>query len=160
MLKMILEGAKSGGNEIEMILLRKMNIKHCGGSSCCEKTEECKIKDDMQGIYPKLLESDVLILGSPSYYNNVTGMMKDFMDRTNPLYFSLKLKGKKVIIVCVGGVSKSAEKCGRILKDFAGIHKMKVVGSIKAEAEGAGEIGKNTKVMKKCFDLGRKLNNL
>ena len=36
----------------------------------------------MELISPMLFESDVIVLGSPVYFNNVSAQMKAFMDRT------------------------------------------------------------------------------
>jgi NAD(P)H dehydrogenase (quinone) len=45
---------------------------------------------------PKVLEdADLVILGSPTYFGNVTAEMKAFMDSTGGLWFHGKLIGKK-----------------------------------------------------------------
>ena len=39
------------------------------------------MKDDLSGVLEKVLESDVLLLGSPIYFGNVTGLMRSFLER-------------------------------------------------------------------------------
>jgi len=39
------------------------------------------MKDDLSGVLEKVLESDVLFLGSPIYFGNVTGLMRSFLER-------------------------------------------------------------------------------
>lgn len=59
------------------------------GINVIEKTEileaiqnaECHIKDDFETIYNKLVEANVIILGSPVYWANISGVMKNFFDR-------------------------------------------------------------------------------
>lgn len=63
MLKKLLERVAENGAEVERILLRQRNIKLCRGCLACEAGGKdrpgiCKIKDDMNEIYPKLLEAN------------------------------------------------------------------------------------------------------
>lgn len=84
------------GIRTETIYLRDYKIEHCLGCfACCPKNvpEDFENKhvcparwaDDMKEIYPKLKECSGLILASPVYFGSVTGQMKTFMDRTEPL---------------------------------------------------------------------------
>ena len=76
-----LEAAKLEGAEVESIYLGEHNIKGCTGCQGCEGNYKCVINDDMQKIYPKLIEADAIILGSPTYFYNVTSDVKAFIDR-------------------------------------------------------------------------------
>jgi NAD(P)H dehydrogenase (quinone) len=44
----------------------------------------------------KLLDSDIIIIGSPTYYGNVSGAMKIFMDSFSPYWAEAKFWGKKL----------------------------------------------------------------
>jgi len=117
--------------KVELIHLPAYKIEHCSGcDDYCQKTGDCKIKDDMQRlIYPKLKETDVLIIGTPTYYWNVSGLVKDFIDRTNALYNKEALKGKMGAAVAV------AEENGQnlalsALSSFFQLHNMKELGSM------------------------------
>ena len=145
--------AKKTNVETELVHLAEFDIKHCSGcSDYCEKTGECKIQDDMQKLYPKMKEADVLVVGTPTYYWNVTGLVKDFIDRTNPLYQTESLKGK------MGAALAVAEEDGQELalsaiSSFFELQKMKQIGGIaivrgdkpvgEAELEMAKTLGKN-----------------
>lgn len=65
----------------EIIYLGDYNIKGCTGCEGCQKSYTCIINDDMQKLYPKILEADALILGSPTYFYNITSDMKAFIER-------------------------------------------------------------------------------
>ena len=133
MIETILNSAKEKGAETEIISLVDSDIKHCTGCIICEETGECVISDDMKELLLKLESVDAIVLGSPSYYNNVTGLMKDFIDRTNPTWKDLKLKGKKAAICCTGSQNvKAIQNCTDILVGFAKTIKMKVVGNVTA----------------------------
>lgn len=67
--------------ETELIFLADYNIRGCIGCEGCKDTYKCVIKDDMQKIYPLIINSDALILGSPTYFYNITAEMKAFIER-------------------------------------------------------------------------------
>lgn len=77
----VLEGVKSCGIGTECIYLSDFDFKDCIGCEGCAKTNKCVIKDEMQDIYRLLEESDGIVLGSPTYFYNVTGDIKKFLDR-------------------------------------------------------------------------------
>ena len=117
--------------EKELILLREKNIRHCLGCLSCGKTKKCVIADDMQDIYGKIENADVIVIGTPNYYDNVSGLFKDFIDRTNPFYETGKLKGKKMIAIVVGGgeIKHTDFVTTQILKTFAESHEMTLTSS-------------------------------
>ena len=77
----IIEGAQKNSNETELINLYDYEINPCLGDWACVKLGKCHIKDDFENIYNKLIEADVIILGSPVYWANISGVMKNFFDR-------------------------------------------------------------------------------
>jgi len=76
---------KEGNVEIETIFLKDHEIKPCEGCKYCTKHGKCKIEDGMQELYPKLEESDIIIMTSPVYMGGVTSRTRAFMERTWPL---------------------------------------------------------------------------
>lgn len=77
----VLQGAIENGAETEKIYLSDLNFKGCIGCEGCKKTGKCVVKDDMQMVYEKMNEADGIVLGSPTYFYNVTGLTKMFIDR-------------------------------------------------------------------------------
>ena len=76
-----LEAVKKEGLETELIFLGDYNFQGCTGCEGCHTTYQCLIQDDMQKLYPLLLEAQAVILGSPTYFYTVTADMKAFIDR-------------------------------------------------------------------------------
>lgn len=82
-----LKGATEAGAEVENIFLAQKEIKPCRGElDCWIKTPgKCIIKDDMEELLGKFISSDVVVFATPVYVDNVTGIMKNFMDRLLPI---------------------------------------------------------------------------
>lgn len=76
-----LQAAQNNGARTETIFLGDYSLEGCKGCEGCKSTLQCVINDDMQKIYPLLWEADALILGSPTYFYNVSADMKTFIDR-------------------------------------------------------------------------------
>lgn len=82
--KMVEERMKELGDvEFEYVFLKEINLKTClGCRACMERGEEfCPLKDDRALIEEKIMNSDGVIFASPTYVGNVSGLMKNFIDR-------------------------------------------------------------------------------
>jgi multimeric flavodoxin WrbA len=60
-------------NHGEFIKLTDYNIEPCNSCWACLKNGACIINDDMESIIiPKILDANVLVIGTPVYFNNIT----------------------------------------------------------------------------------------
>ena len=50
------------------------------------KTSKCVIKDDMNDLVEKVRNADVLVFATPIYFYEMSGQLKTFLDRCNPLF--------------------------------------------------------------------------
>lgn len=116
----------------------------------------------MQELYIKMQEADLIVIGTPNYFDNVPGMVKDFIDRTNPFYETDKLKGKKLITIVVGGGKiKNSKKVGeQALKSFYDAHQMKLVGSYCFQGLHLKDVEKNPKTNDPIEKIVRKINSI
>jgi len=80
------KGLQDAGAEVEYIKLKDMKINPCSGCFQCwtQTPGVCIHKDDMTELRIKLREADLVIYSSPLYIFNVTGIMKNFLDRLLP----------------------------------------------------------------------------
>lgn len=79
-------GAREGGNEVELISLADKTIGFCRGCLACGKTQKCVIHDDAVEIAEKMKVADVIVFATPVYYYSVSGQLKTMLDRANPLF--------------------------------------------------------------------------
>ncbi len=76
-----LEGVESLGISTELIDLLDYNYNDCIGCEGCKESYKCIINDDFKEIYKLIEEYDAVVLGSPTYYYNVSAKVKAFLDR-------------------------------------------------------------------------------
>ncbi|MDD5289336.1 MAG: flavodoxin family protein [Dehalococcoidales bacterium] len=161
MLKKLLERVAENGAEVELILLRQKDIKLCRGCLACEaggndRKGICKIKDDMNAIYPKLLEADCLVLGTPAYFELVSGLLKNFLDRTVAIWPRLEGKPAAGLSVAEEGIGQAIQN----LKTYAALCKMPWVGSVTGLAKTPGEIAQNKSVTRRLLKLADKITSV
>ena len=154
-LKRILTKAGEFGASTELVLLREKRIEFCDGCLSCDSSGKCKIRDDMQIIYPKLEKADLIIFGSPNYFSNMSGMMKNFVDRMNPYYTNKVLDGKKIAVAVVGEVNNS-NSVGKVISGFEAVvnsFKMSFVGDLFLTAKNPQDIENNPDDIKKIDEF-------
>ena len=94
-----LEGAASTGYSTELIHLSDINFKGCTGCLECKRKGgkslwACAVKDELTSVLKEIAECDAMILGSPIYFSEVTGMMRSFLERLLFPYVSYDEAGK------------------------------------------------------------------
>jgi len=85
LLNEVLAPLKDAGWETEVIRIGGTGLRGCTACSGCFKSKDnkCVLKEDeFNGIFEKFLKADALILGSPTYFADVTAEMKALIDRT------------------------------------------------------------------------------
>ncbi len=77
------------GGEVKMLNTYYAKISPCIDCRWCFQHEGCAIKDGMQEIFAYIQECDCIILASPIYFEEITGMLLAVMSRLQT-YFSAK----------------------------------------------------------------------
>lgn len=91
----MMKGIKKN-NEVSLIELDKINFNFCKGCLACQKTGKCIINDDIKNIIKEIQSSDILVFVTPIYFYSISGQLKTFLDRLNPLFVSKENKFKEV----------------------------------------------------------------
>ena len=81
------EGMMDAGSHVELFYASRLKVKPCAcGTMYCwtEMPGECCIKDKMELLYPRLKESDILVLAAPVYIP-LPGDMQNIINRLCPL---------------------------------------------------------------------------
>ncbi|MBI4215036.1 NAD(P)H-dependent oxidoreductase [archaeon] len=88
LLDLVLGGAKRAGAETRRVDLYKLRIIHEPGlysiSSRLEVPERMS-RDGIRDLYKDIIRADGLVLATPNYWANMSGIMKDFVDHLTAL---------------------------------------------------------------------------
>lgn len=86
MIHSALDGAKAAGAETEFIQLSDLHYSGCKSCFSCKLLNspgfgKCALKDDLTEVIEKVLAADAVIIGSPVYFGDVTGLFRNLMER-------------------------------------------------------------------------------
>ncbi|MCK4274320.1 MAG: flavodoxin family protein [Dehalococcoidales bacterium] len=103
-----LKGAESQGAEVEKIIVDKLKIAPCREYYGCLKDGNCVIHDDMDGLYPKILDADAVIIASPIFFYTVSAQLMLLISRCQALWArkyvlkNMDIPLKKGVFIAVG----------------------------------------------------------
>jgi multimeric flavodoxin WrbA len=148
--------------EGELILLRNMNIKFCNGCLICEDSKECVLEDDMPKIYEKLVKCKRIIIGTPVYFDSIPAILKNFIDRLNPLCVTGQLKNKELYLMLVGQLKgeegeKSKNKVIDYFKGLCEIFGITFCNVWKISAREPEDAYRSPEARKLCEEIRRKV---
>jgi multimeric flavodoxin WrbA len=101
----------------------------------------------------------VLVIGSPTYYYDVCGQLKNFIDRTYSLYHDRKLAGRKGIAVAVQA-NNGATRTIQTIEGFLSTHEFASLGSVKGTGYREGAVLDDTEAVQKAQKIGDKIVRL
>jgi multimeric flavodoxin WrbA len=170
LLEEALKGAEKEGAKVERLYLSDLTITPCKECHGCDETGNCIILDDMEKIYPRLLEADVVILASPIFFYGVTAWAKTLIDRSQAFWSrkyllkdpSLGKEGKKRkgFFISVGATKGPKVFDGAILtaKYFFDVLNAEYAGDLLFRGvEAKGDILKHPEALQQAFEAGREL---
>lgn len=164
----VLEGARSEGAETEKIFLNDLKIRPCQD---CEKDpdpEYCLFDDDMKVIYDALDSCDVVVLGSPLYFDTVSAQTKLMIDRCNCLmpyvkredgaygFERRKQSRNEGVFIAVGGQDRDFTPILTTVKAFFKWANIELVDKILygQTDEVRGGVKDDEETMARAFEIG------
>lgn len=101
----------------EIYLANEKQINTCKGCCACFNTGRCPLdeNDSMGNIKKAMLSADLLIVSSPVYLHQISGTMKNFIDRIAYWTHLYKLIGKRIIL-CTSTCTNGSEYAMAYLK--------------------------------------------
>ena len=149
--------------EITYHCLGEKTINYCTGCKSCYTNEKCVINDDVPGIIDDLLHSGLVIMASPSYWGDVTGQMKVFIDRCAPCcaadltrqFKNAEIKGMAVA-VRAGQNKKENENLIHTFEHFLGHLNIPLISYLTVEGIDMPDDLKNKpEILKTAYDFGK-----
>lgn len=90
----------------KIIIPGNQRIHLCTGCMDCDASGVCDFKDDMAANIEDMKKEQTIMFITPTRWNLLSGDLKIFMDRLNPMYARKELAGKKGITVAIGSKPK------------------------------------------------------
>lgn len=160
LVRTILERCEKAGLETEFITLAGKTIHPCLGCEKCREKDWCVIQNDDWGpIMDRVRDSEVLVIGSPTYYFDVCGQVKNFIDRSYSLYHRRQLAGRKAVAVAVCA-NKGGARTIETLEGFLNSHEFSYLGWVRGKGYLEGDILKDTRALRKAEEIGDKIVQL
>ena len=113
LIRKVFSELEAEGIETELVQLAGKTIKGCTACGKCFKNQDgkCAVDDDMANeCIEKMTQADGIILGSPTYFSDVTTEMKALIDRAgyvaraNAFMFRRKVGASVVAVRRAGGI--------------------------------------------------------
>lgn len=153
------KGATENGHNVQVVNLRDIQLEFCIGCLFCLKTGRCVLKDDVNGLLPIVQNADVLVFATPVYYYCMSGQLKTFLDRLNPLY-GKNNKFKEVYLLATAAEDDKSAMDGTVkgvqgwVDCFDGVKLCGVVCG--TGADGIGTV-QSTPAFLEAYEMGKRL---
>ena len=147
-------------HEVELISVADYHIHPCIGCNYCFTSDNncCVLKDDMDMIYAKLMQSDTVIIASPVYFYGLSAQLKTLIDRLHtPMRNRFPIRRLGLILV---GAATLPDLFDPILLQYQMVcrfFKLEDVGSVLVS--GAKEKGDvyHGDGLNRAYELGQRL---
>ena len=140
--------------EAETVFLGQADIAACRGCRACfdHGEERCPRKDGLSPLRDKILQAAALVIGSPVYVEDVSGLVKTLIDRLAFFSHRPALYGKCVWLLTTSG-GRSTKHALRTMSVALTTWGAKVLGGDRLFL---GALTKREEIAEKCGDaLGR-----
>jgi multimeric flavodoxin WrbA len=150
-------GAKENNN-VEIISVAEYKVNPCIGCNTCFDREDnrCFQKDDMDYVYDRFLEADIVVIASPVYFYGISAQLKALIDRLHTPMRN-RFKVKKLALLLVGAATlpelfDPIKMQFQLVLNYFGLENagMVLVSGVKEK----GEI-RNNPAMDEAYELGK-----
>jgi len=145
LVKAALDECKKAGLETRSVNISRKKILSCTDCGVC-KTADCPLRDDMPELLRLMTDADAIIVGSPTYFANVSSHIALMMERSLPLRRQgFKLRNKVGGAVAVGGSRNGGQEfVVNLIRNWFSLHGMIVIGDDAPTAHFGGiGVGRN-----------------
>lgn len=153
--------------QIETVRLASLKIAPCRACDACRGEDRlgqyCVFRDDMAGLYDKVVKADAVVIASPIYWFSVTAQTKLFMDRLYGLWLERThaFRGKTFAAIMVYGDAdpyiSGTINAIHMIEDACRYCGARLAGIAYGTAGDIGDAEKNPELQLKARMLGRAL---
>ncbi len=167
LLKEFCRGAEEAGWQFELIHINSLEFRPCQACDACAKDGRCIVKDQMQEVYPKVINSDALVVASPVTFGSLNAQLKMLIDRFQCWWhakYNLKTPfvpdepKRKGFFICVGALKRKqyCENAIEIIKVFFHNINHKFTGSLAYRGyDEKGAILQSPEALAEVYQAGK-----
>ena len=111
------EAARAGaGLEIETLYLGHLDIGFCRGCRACfdRGEDKCPVKDDLLAVKAKMKAADGILVATPVYVDDVSGIIKTWIDRLAHVCHRPEFAGKSAYLLATVGSTPTSHTLGTL----------------------------------------------
>lgn len=160
----VIDGMKASNIEVRRHVLGELNIGYCKGCMDCFTTKKCVQDDDMENVISDMMEADIVVIASPSYWGDITGQLKVFFNRSTPLSDTngktVVPKGKIGIAIAVRTGTREVENIHLVkaIEHYFGHLGIKPVKRLTVEkAQFKEDFLRNETKVNEAFEIGNNI---
>lgn len=166
----VLEGARSVGAQTEKIYLNDLEIRPCQACAKYPAPEFCFYKDGMETVYDAVETADILVIGTPAYYEYISAQLKLLIDRSNCLTemktlpdgkvtFKSRIgKRKRGVFIWVADFSRNSEHALATMRLWCKDANVELVKILTVTDSDRGEGARNREeLLREAFEIGASL---
>lgn len=171
LLNYAIQGAETCGDvAVEKIVIRDLHIAPCNSCGGCFEKGVCVIDDDMQIIYSRFVDADIIVVASPVYFMGVSAQLKAVIDRCQAFWarkYVLHQPIREDARVARGFFIATAARSNgeelfagavKTIKAFFHVLDTKYAGDILcAGLEEKGVVCKKQEILQQAYDAGKQL---
>ena len=147
-------------HHVEVVSVHDYKVNPCIGCNSCFTREDykCCQKDDMQIVYEKMVNAEMLVIASPVYFYGLSAQLKAVIDRFhNPIRDTFHIHKMALLLV---GAASLPELFNSILAQYElclKFFKLEDMGRVLVRgAKDKGDV-KNGDSLKQAFELGQRI---
>lgn len=147
-------------HHVEVVPVHGYEVNPCKGCNACfgNGGNRCCQNDDMQKIYEKMGQADMLVLASPVYFYGLSAQLKAVIDRLhNPIRDTFRIKKTALLLVGAASLPELFDSIVAQYRLCVNFFKLEDMG--KVLVRGAREKGdiRNTTALQEAFEFGKKI---
>ena len=158
----VLRGACNSGSSVSKIYLDDYNIRPIAevGDKASERADT-RADDDFPDLLEKFLDSDVIVISTPVYWQGLSAQLKCFIDRMSSYWrrapYAQRFDGKGYIVLCAYGrpekdhgkwVTEPAKVMVEVLRGY-------YLGDVCApNANQKGTVKQYPEIIEACYHIG------
>jgi len=154
---------------IDRIIVSDTGISPCRECRHCSTDGQCIVNDGMQQIYPKIIDCDLLLVGSPIFFTSVSGQLKSFIDRFQRFWalkyelgrkLDVKQGRKGILFSCAGSKPQSIFDCTKkIMRAFFDVIYVEYYADFLYNSiDFKGDVQKSPDLIQEVYDFAKNNN--